>query len=725
MVDILMDKVAEREARAAEIETPDVGYRGGLDGIVWQQWTINMRHRQNEIDDVLEDCHNMRAAKYSDSKAAQIRATGGEEVYAPLAAMQSISGSASVSQVVLPSSERAWSLKPTPIPDLPGEIQDLIRAQIDAESQTTSPGARFTGRREELEKAQRARIDAEAKRAAHHMERKIDDQLVDSGFYDTMVQFIEDFATYPYAVTKRITVHEPVLEWVNGKPKRKMRTKDLDVRVSPFDIYPSPGMVTVHDGPLIERLRLRPYELSKHREVPGFNKEAIDRVLMAPSGNWLFAWNDSDRNATEDNELLNTESESDLIDVLRYWGMLKGCDLKEYGIDVDDENEFYDTEVWLCGHEVLRVAKNPHPLDRRPYYKAIWRSIPGQFWGTSPPAQTKHLQDICNAAMRALVKNMGISAGPQVVIMIDQLPKGEESITSIYPLKVWQMVSKPGQSQAPIQFFQPQSNAKELIGVFQHYWELAGDVTGIYRWNYGADQGMQGAAQTMNGLSMLLENSNKVIRHAVANLEQGVIIPRIHDQFLINMLYDPDERIKGDIDVVARGSSSLIERSGIRQRRIELLTAINNTPESQIPGMDLLMQKARMAILTETAKDLDIESNKFPTDEEIEEILVQFAELRKNQQQPKDPRVEAAEIAYKSRIEDQKLEMEDREKQRSHQKEVEQMRLSGLQMQMEKSGQLTFEKDKANMTKDLLKMQQNEQHFNKEIAVKQQKGTGI
>jgi len=311
------------------------------------------------------------------------------------------------------------------------------------------------------------------------------------------------------------------------------------------------------------------------------------------------------------------------------------------------------------------------------------------------------------------------------VIMIDQLPKGAQEISSLYPMQIHQMVSKPGTTQKPIEFFQPSSNARELIGVFQHYWELAGDVTGIYRWNYGADKGMTGAAQTMHGLAMLLENSNKVIRHALKNLETDLMIPRIHDQFLINMLYDPDQEIKGDIDIVALGSSSLIERAGIRGRRVELLQAISNTPDSQIPGMDMLMARVRIAILTETARDLDIESDKFPDDEEIDKILAEYNQMRQKQGAPKDPRVEAAEIAYKSRIEDQKLEMEDRQRQRDHQIQIERMRLEALQIQQQSARQSSFDSKKIDMAKDMAKMQQENSQFDREMQVKQQQGTGI
>jgi len=719
-----MDNTVVNENKAAEIELDQQVTYGGLAGHVWSQWMINVQHRQLEIDDDLYACHLRRAGRYSKQREAEIRATQGEPVYAPLASMQSISGAASVSQVVLPAGIRSWNVKPTPIPELPKESLQLIDRQLQGEAGSISPVPERSGRKEELIKAQFAMLSEQAKEAAKKMERKIDDQLVDSGFYSTMVEFIEDFATYPYAVMKRVTVQEKALQWKDGKPKAVEIVRDVDLRVSPFDIYPSPGMLGVNDGPVIERLRLRDYELAKHR-TNGFRKDAIDRVLRSsPSGNWLFAWNDALRNSVEDNDLLNIES--DLIDVLRYWGKIRGDMLIRYDVtDGIEPDQYYDTEVWVCGGEVLRVARNPHPLDHRPYYKAVWRSIPGQFKGSSPPSQISHLEDVCNACMRALVRNMGMASGPQAVIMIDQLPKGAQEISSLYPMQIHQMVSKPGTTQKPIEFFQPNSNARELIGVFQHYWELAGDVTGIYRWNYGADKGMTGAAQTMHGLAMLLENSNKVIRHALKNLETDLMIPRIHDQFLINMLYDPDQEVKGDIDIVALGSSSLIERAGIRGRRVELLQAISNTPDSQIPGMDMLMARVRIAILTETARDLDIESDKFPDDEEIDKILAEYNQMRQKQGAPKDPRVEAAEIAYKSRIEDQKLEMEDRQRQRDHQIQIERMRLEALQIQQQSARQSSFDSKKLDMAKDMAKMQQENNQFDREMQVKQQQGTGI
>jgi hypothetical protein len=569
---------AEAEALESEVKV-NAEELPRLAGLVLKQWQINAEHRRQELQEDLLAAHYLRAAKYSSERLLQIEADGEEPVYAPLAAMQSITGAASCRQVLLPAGERPWSIKHTPIPDLPAENLDAVESQYRADV-VVNPSVKYTGRKAFLEKSQRELLNKRAEKECAYAAQKIEDDFISSGFYTVLSDFLEDFATYPFAVLKRTTIREKQLEWKKGKPVVVEKIKDIDERVSPFDIYPAPGMVGMHDGPLIERLRLRDADLAMHRSVPGFITENVDKIVTEKPYGWLVEWGDAERNDAEMNNLLNWGAQGDLIDVLRMWAKIPGDVLLEHGVQIPQKSkseqarnplatEFYDTEVWFCKGQILRVAINPHPLDRRPYYKAVWRSVPGQFAGSSPPLQVQSLADMCNSTMRALAKNMGLSAGPQVVLMIDMLPQGEEEVVVIYSNKIWQARSRPGVSQAPVTFFQPTSNARELISVFQHYWELAGDVTGIYRWNYGADQGMQGAAQTMNGLAMLLENSNKVIRHAIQNLEEQVLKPRVYDQYLINMLYAKDEdRILGDIEIVARGSSSLIERASIRQRRV-------------------------------------------------------------------------------------------------------------------------------------------------------------
>lgn len=84
--------------------------------------------------------------------------------------------------------------------------------------------------------------------------------------------------------------------------------------------------------------------------------------------------------------------------------------------EIEDPLGEYHIEAWLIGNYVIKATINPDPLHRKPYYKTSWENVPGCFWGNSVPDLCRDAQGVCNAAARALVNNMGLSSGPQVMV---------------------------------------------------------------------------------------------------------------------------------------------------------------------------------------------------------------------------------------------------------------------------------------------------------------------
>jgi hypothetical protein len=205
--------------------------------------------------------------------------------------------------------------------------------------------------------------------------------------------------------------------------------------------------------------------------------------------------------------------------MLREWGMDE--------MDVADEAKEYEVEAWLIGEWVIKAVINPDPLARRPYYADGFSRLPGAFWHNSLYDVVRDPQDMCNAAARALANNMGISSGPQAGVNIDRIPQGEE-ITSMYPWKLWQFTNDPmGSSAAPIQFFQPQSNANELMAVFQQFSQIADEVSGIPKYMAGFTGGEGGAGRTASGMSMMVGNASKQIKQVLNSLDLHVISPSV------------------------------------------------------------------------------------------------------------------------------------------------------------------------------------------------------
>ncbi len=287
--------------------------------------------------------------------------------------------------------------------------------------------------------------------------------------------------------------------------------------------------------------------------------------------------------------------------------------LKEWGLTAVngaavDELDEYQINAWKIGGYMVRVQINPDPLGQRPYSKASFEDIPGTFWGMALPEMMKDVQIMCNASARALANNMGIASGPQVEIQVDRLPKGA-NITAMYPWKVWQTTSdRTGAGHPAIKFFQPNMNAAELLQVYTYFSKIADEVTGVPNYIYGSGN-VAGAGRTASGLSMLMENAAKGIKHAILGLDgaSSEVVGRV---FTHLMIYDPDTEIKGDMQVVAAGAiGAMIREQQVIARKEFMLDAAANPMTAQIIQPD-----GWAHMLRERAKGLFQDVNKIVPD---------------------------------------------------------------------------------------------------------------
>jgi hypothetical protein len=392
--------------------------------------------------------------------------------------------------------------------------------------------------------------------------------------------------------------------------KRLNGTYDLQVqntlaleweRVSPFNLYPAPDASTINDGYLIERHKLSRADLHQLIGVDGYSDGAIRQVLEQYGKGGLREWIYVDlTKATAEGKSTTAagQNPSELIDALQFWGSVQGRLLRDWGMseeEVPDPMAEYPIEAWLIGTWIIKAVINPDPLGRKPYYKTSYEEIPGAFWGNSVADLCRDTQDICNAAARSLVNNMSLASGPQVVYNIDRLPDGE-IITQLYPWKIWQVTADPlGSGSKPVEFYQPATQANELMAVYEKFAVLADEYTGIPRYMTGGSV-TGGAARTASGMSMLMTNAGKSIKQVIANIDEHVIKPCVDRLYYYNMRYSDDPDLKGDVDIVARGAASILEKETAQQRRNEFLTVALNSPAAQqVVGMEGIAELLRQA----------------------------------------------------------------------------------------------------------------------------------
>jgi hypothetical protein len=425
--------------------------------------------------------------------------------------------------------------------------------------------------------------------------------------------------TYPAAIIKGPVLHRaPALKWEKqqaqeGQPARWMPIVEEKLvkryyRVDPFKFYPASWVSDVQQGPCFEHHRITQDELHALIGAPGYSEEAIREVLENCHGyrNWLgLDWYNTADKLNQPDSQLATDGP---MDALEFYGSVPGKYLIEWGLEdpeVNDKDKPYNVNIWMIGRHVIKASVNPDPLGQKPYRKACYEEIPGAFWGNGIPDLIRDVQDVCNSAARSLVNNMAIASGPQVSINVSRMPAGAQ-VTQLYPWKIHQFEEPPMSSTAPpIDFFQPQSNANELMGVFSFFSQLADEYSGLPRYMSG-DTNIGGAGRTASGLSSLMSNSNRLMKQVMSSIDRIVtdVLQNLHNH-LMQFEFDRFPELEGDIRVVARGATSVMAREQLALRRNEFLQATANPIDMQVTGLD-----GRAYLLKEQAKSLELDTDR-------------------------------------------------------------------------------------------------------------------
>lgn len=642
-----LKQILQREAeKPPEPRELDESTYSALASHVRTAWGRNKLAKQ-KIELKMLDCLRARRGVYSPAAQAQMQAQGGgmNIVFSDLSETKCKAASAWIREIVLPVGERPWGVSPTPLPDLPKALKDrivdkaLAQAQ-EAMQQAAQAGATMT--RDEfkslvVELGEKLRSEAEetvrkvAMERAERMEQQIADRLAEGGYEEAIDAFVESFVTYQAAILKGpYYTHKKKLEWGAGfTPKVSNLPTQTWANVAVFDAYPAPSAHSPQDGDFIERERFLRKDLYDLKGLPGYNDEQIDAALMDYSNGHLegWLWTEAERQRLEQESMYMWLSPPGVIDAINYWGSVPGWKLKSWGVQGDlEETREYECNVLLCGRYVLYAALNTDPLGKRPYWKACYDEIPGAFWGRSIPDLAATSQKMCNAIACALADNLSISSGPQVWVHADRFADGEQTL-ELFPWKIWQLKSDPTQGVNPgIGFFQPDDRAVPLMATYEK-WEIkADDTTGIPRYTYGNERA-GGSADTATGLSMLMNNAAKGLRRAIGNIDLHVIQPTISQCFVNEMLYNPDESIKGDAQIVPRGANAILIKESAQQRRIQALGMTANPIDMQILGL-----KGRAALLRETFQAMDIPADVVPDEDQIEKQMAQQAQAAEAQQ---------------------------------------------------------------------------------------------
>lgn len=625
-------------ANAASAQQPQLQ---GLAAFIRGQFELFKLHRNDMVAGWSERLiQALRAFNgvYEPSKLAEIKKFGGSEVYAKLIAMK-CRGATSLLRDVYLSPERPWGLDAPIDPEIPPDIiqhiSQLVASELQQLQEQNQP-IDISAVRDRTRKLIEAARDAAKKKANEQAciaEQKIEEMLVEGQFYNAVAEFLVDLPLFPFACLKGPVVRVvPVVDWSTGRATIAYKPRLFWARVSPFDVWWTPGAGDIEQANIIERTRVTRAELNDLLDLPGYNQAEVRAVLDEyGQGGLNDQWDmtDAERAVQEsrENPWLNR---SGLINCLEWNGNVQGKMLLEYGMDpklIQDPIRDYMVQAWLIGTHVIKAQLSPSPRKRHPYFVTSFEKVPGTIIGNALPDILADVQEVSNATLRGLVNNLSISSGPQVVINTDRMSPDEDA-ENLYPWKRWLMTSDPmgNNAQVPVSFFQPTSNAGELIQVFQFMYGLADDLSAIPRYMNGQAPGSAG--RTSSGLAMLMGNSSKILQTVAANIDRDVFTPLLSSLFDMLMLTDTSGLLTGEENVRVMGVQVALQRETERSRQLELLQITSNPMDAKIVGI-----KGRAAMLRKVSQNTGMDGEDIvPSDDQLDKM--QQAEMAAAQNAP-------------------------------------------------------------------------------------------
>nr|WP_312374992.1 hypothetical protein [Delftia acidovorans] len=527
-----------------------------------EEWTEDEEHYQG-IDDANRNFQNANQL-YRSRKASIIGGQPRQQgparsvVFLNITRPYTDAASARVADMLLPTDDRAWEIKPTPLPRLSGPQLTMLAQAMGA----TDPAAVH---------AQMAAQAGQAKEAAERMQQAIEDPLVESNWHGEVRQVIEDSARigsgvlkgpFPITRTARMTRKDPatgLTEFIKVD-EIKPGSKRIDV----WNFFPDPSCgENIHNGSYTWERE----HIGRRQIKVMLADESYDRAEL------LAALREGPARTREGTEAVYRPGE-DEFEMWIFYGHCAREHLARLGVEMEEADEDrVPTMAVMINDRLVKVVLSPQEDGEFPYDVLAWQRRPGMPWGVGISRQVRTAQRMLNGAARAMMDNAGLSASPQIVIGNGITP--QDGNYGLRPGKVWRAEADADASDVRAAFnaFVVPSVQAPLMNIINFALKMAEDTTGMP----AMLQGIRGdAPNTLGGMQMQNNNATSVLRRLAKRFDDYMTRPHIQRYFDWMMTYSDDESIKGDFQIDVRASSALVERDAQQQFLMTLLQVSAN-----------------------------------------------------------------------------------------------------------------------------------------------------
>jgi hypothetical protein len=457
--------------------------------------------------------------------------------------------------------------------------------------------------------------------AAKKMEKKIHDQLEESNAKKQLRAAAFEAALFGTGIMKGpFAVDKEYPNWDDeGEYNPVFKTVPQTSNVSIWNFYPDPDANNMDEAEyVIERHKMSRSQLRALKRRPFFRETAIDKALdIGENYNkewWEHAMDES-----------NEDDYSQRFEVLEFWGFVDREIIEQYDIDIPKELkdvEQVSVNAWICNSCVLRLVMNPFTPAYLPYYATPYEMNPYNIFGVGIAENMDDTQTLMNGFMRMSVDNAALSGNLLIEVDETNLVPGQD--LTVYPGKVFRRQGgAPGQGIFGTKF---PNVSNENMQMFDKARVLADESTGFPSFAHG-QTGIQGVGRTASGISMLMNAANGSIRNVIKNVDDYLLGPLGKAFFSFNMQFDFDPEIKGDLEVKAQGTESLMANEVRSQRLMQFMQTVSNPALAPFARMDYIVR--------EIAKSMDLDPDKIANS--MSQAAVQAEILKKFQEQNPPP----------------------------------------------------------------------------------------
>ena len=503
----------------------------------------------------------------------------------------------------------------------PGDTQNTLNERL---GEYANKLGEIEGVREGVGRTGTAITFSPALVAAKRMQKKIHDQLEESGASKHLRSTSFEMALFGTGVMKGpFAIDKEYPNWDDeGEYNPLIKTVPQVSHVSVWNFYPDPDANNMDEAQyVIERHKMSRSQLRALKKRPYFRDSVIDDVITRGENYEKLYWEDDLSDYAPQHDI-------DRFEVMEYWGTVDIELLEEQDITIPKDLQDLDelqANIWVCNGRLLRVVLNPFKPARIPYMAAPYELNPYSFFGVGIAENMDDTQTLMNGFMRMAVDNAVLSGNLLIEVDETNLVPGQD--LTVYPGKVFRRQGgAPGQALFGTKY--PNVSSENMM-MFDKARQLSDESTGFPSFAHG-QTGVAGVGRTASGISMLMGAAAGGIKTVIKNVDDYLLKPLGEGLFRFNMQFNFNPEIRGDLEVYARGTESLMANEVRSQRLMQFLQTASNPSLAPFAKFNY--------IIREIAKAMDLDPSKVTNN--MDEAVLQ-AELLKQFQGPPPPQGQA------------------------------------------------------------------------------------